>query len=123
MKTSSNPSRRPALKIFQNLPRTDGQNLLFTTNGQTPVSGFSKVKKRLDGISGVTNWRFHDLRRSFATHSTEKLSISSVIIDKILNHVTGQVRGVAATINVGVPQENGFITGGPTLENIVADGE
>ena len=60
-----------------------------------------KVKKRLDIISGVANWRFHDLRRSFATHSTERLAISPVIADKILNHVTGQVRGVAAIYQHG----------------------
>jgi integrase len=90
-----------ALNIIQALPKVDGQNLLFTTNGTTPVSGFSKVKKRLDILSGVTNWRFHDLRRSFATHSTEKLNISPVIADKILNHRTGQVRGVAAVYQHG----------------------
>ena len=90
-----------AQNIIQALPRVEGQTLLFTTNGKTPVSGFSKVKKRLDIMSGVINWRFHDLRRSFATHSTEKLNISPVIADKILNHVTGQVRGVSAVYQHG----------------------
>ena len=90
-----------AINIIQALPRVEGQNLLFTTTGTTPVSGFSKVKKRLDVLSGITNWRFHDLRRSFATHSTERLGISPVIADKILNHVTGQVRGVAAIYQHG----------------------
>jgi len=115
-----------ALKIFQNLPRTDGQNLLFTTNGQTPVSGFSKLKKRLDGISGVTNWRFHDLRRSFATHSTEKVGISPVIIDKILNHVTGQVRGVAAAYQRAEylkERQTALQEWANFLENIVTDGK
>lgn len=90
-----------AMSIIEALPRVEGQTLLFTTNGTTPVSGFSKIKKRLDRVSGVQNWRFHDLRRSFATHSTERLGISPVIIDKILNHVTGQVRGVAAVYQHG----------------------
>ena len=90
-----------AMSIIEVLPRVEGQTLLFTTNGTTPVSGFSKIKKRLDIVSGVNNWRFHDIRRSFATHSTERLGISPVIIDKILNHVTGQVRGVAAVYQHG----------------------
>jgi len=90
-----------AMSIIEVLPRVEGQTLLFTTNGTTPVSGFSKIKKRLDIVSGVNNWRFHDVRRSFATHSTERLGISPVIIDKILNHVTGQVRGVAAVYQHG----------------------
>ena len=90
-----------AMNIIQAIPKVEGQKLLFTTNGTTAVSGFSKVKKRLDIISGVSDWRFHDLRRSFATHSTERLGISPVIADKILNHATGQVRGVAAIYQHG----------------------
>ncbi len=115
-----------ALKIFQNLPRTDGQNLLFTTNGETPVSGFSKIKKRLDVVSSVTDWRFHDLRRSFATHSTEKVGISPVIIDKILNHATGQVRGVAAVYQRGEflrERQTALQEWANFLENTVTDGK
>jgi integrase len=89
------------LKILLSLPKVEGQDFLFSTNGKTPVSGFSKVKKRLDILCGVTNWRFHDLRRSFATHSSEKLSVSPVIVDKVLNHRTGQVRGVTAVYQRG----------------------
>lgn len=89
------------LKILLSLPKVEGQDFLFSTNGKSPVSGFSKVKKRLDMLCGVTNWRFHDLRRSFATHSSEKLSVSPVIVDKILNHRTGQVRGVTAVYQRG----------------------
>lgn len=115
-----------ALKIFQNLPRTDGQNLLFTTNGETPVSGFSKIKKRLDVASSVTDWRFHDLRRSFATHSTEKVGISPVITDKILNHATGQVRGVAAVYQRGEflrERQTALQEWANFLENTVTDGK
>ncbi len=115
-----------ALKIFQNLPRTDGQNLLFTTNGETPVSGFSKIKKRLDVVSSVTDWRFHDLRRSFATHSTEKVGISPVITDKILNHATGQVRGVAAVYQRGEflrERQTALQEWANFLENTVTDGK
>ena len=113
-----------ALNIIQDLPKIDGQNLLFTTNGTTPVSGFSKDKKRLDILSGVINWRFHDLRRSFATHSTEKLGISPVIADKILNHVTGQVRGVAAIYQHGEylkERRDALQQWGDFIEDLVSD--
>ena len=96
---------------------------MFTTNGTTPVSGFSKVKKRLDLVSGVADWRFHDLRRSFATHSTERLGVSPVIADKILNHVTGQVRGVAAIYQHGEYLEErrtALQKWGGFIENLVA---
>ena len=37
---------------------------VFTSNGTTPFSGFSKAKKRLDELSGVLDWRLHDIRRT-----------------------------------------------------------
>jgi integrase len=113
-----------ALNIIQALPKVDGQNLLFTTNGKTPVSGFSKVKKRLDIISGIGDWRFHDIRRSFATHCTERLGVSPVIADKILNHATGQVRGVAAVYQHGEYLEERSLAlqrWGNFIEDLVTD--
>jgi len=49
---------------------------VFSTNGTTPISGFSKYKTRLDALmlaqatkekGTVTSWRLHDLRRTAAT--------------------------------------------------------
>ena len=73
-----------------------GCDLIFTTNGQTPVSGFSKAKATLDWISGTTGWTIHDLRRSFATIATGELGVEPVVVDKILNHSSGAVTGIAA---------------------------
>ena len=90
-----------AKQILTSLPSVKDQSFLFSTNGVRPVSGFSKAKKRIDQLSGVDNWRFHDLRRSFATYTTEKLEIPPVVIDKVLNHVSGAVKGVAAIYQRG----------------------
>jgi integrase len=90
-----------ALKIIGNLPRVDGSDWLFTTTGFSPISGFGKAKKRLDKLSNTSGWTFHDLRRSFATHVTEALGCSPVVVDKILNHVSGSVKGVAAIYQRG----------------------
>lgn len=68
---------------------------VFTSNGKTPFSGFSKSKKRLDELSGVTNWRLHDIRRT-VTSGMAKLGIAPHIADKILNHQSGTISGVAA---------------------------
>ena len=113
-----------AMNIIQALPKVEGQGLLFTTNRTTAVSGFSKVKKRLDIMSGVSDWRYHDLRRSFATHSTERLGISPAIADKILNHATGQVRGVAAIYQHGEYLKERRVAlqeWGDFIEGLVAD--
>ncbi len=44
----------------------------------------------------MKGWTIHDLRRTFATIGTGELGIDPVVMDKILNHRTGVVTGVAA---------------------------
>jgi hypothetical protein len=50
---------------------------VFTTNGKTPISGFSKSKKALNaameeiGGKPVKPWKIHDLRRTFSTIMNE----------------------------------------------------
>lgn len=90
-----------ALAVITGLPTFERQRWLFSTTGKGPVKGFSKAKARLDQESGVTGWTFHDLRRSFATHATETLNINPVVIDKVLNHTSGIVKGVAAVYQRG----------------------
>ena len=70
-------------------------DFVFTSNGRSPFSGFSKSKKRLDGLSGVTNWRLHDIRRTVVSGMAQ-LGIQPHIADKILNHQSGTISGVAA---------------------------
>jgi len=68
---------------------------VFTSNGRTPFSGFSKSKKRLDKLSGVSNWRLHDIRRTVVSRMA-KLGIAPHVADKISNHQSGTISGVAA---------------------------
>ena len=70
-------------------------SFVFTSNGKTPFSGFSKSKKRLDELSGVSEWRLHDIRRT-VTSGMAQLGIRPHIADKILNHQSGTISGVAA---------------------------
>jgi integrase len=86
-----------AIEVLEATTRT--ASLVFTTNGKTPVSGFSKVKERLDRhMPGSPSWILHDLRRT-ATTGMAKLNIAPHVVDKILNHTAGTIRGVAATYN------------------------
>ena len=74
---------------------------VFTTDGKTPMSGFSKIKAKLDaGLadSGLAHWTFHDLRRSAATGMAD-LGIPPHVIESILNHVSGVKAGVAGVYN------------------------
>jgi integrase len=91
---------------------------IFSTNQRTPISGFSKVKKRLDSqmrerlltssprlvnlvnntVLHPTPWRLHDLRRTAATGMAE-LGIQPHIIELCLNHVSGHKGGIAGVYN------------------------
>jgi integrase len=94
------PLSDQATEVLANIPRKS-EHWVFTTNGTGPVRGFSQAKGRIDKESGVNGWTFHDLRRSFATHATETLGVSPVVVDKILNHSSGAVKGVAAVYQRG----------------------
>ena len=75
---------------------------MFTTNGKTAVSGWSRAKSKLDELSGVTDWRIHDLRRTVAT-GLQKLGVNLQTIEAVLGHTSGSRSGV-----VGVYQRHSF---------------
>jgi integrase len=47
----------------------------------------------------IPHWTFHDLRRTAVTKMAGKLKIAPHVVDKILNHSSGTIRGVAAIYN------------------------
>lgn len=48
--------------------------------------------------ASIPGWTLHDLRRTAAT-GMAKLKISPHVTDKVLNHVSGTISGVAAIYN------------------------
>ena len=68
---------------------------VFSLVGTKPFQGFSRAKSLLDQLSGVTQWRLHDLRRTCVS-GMARLGIAPHIADKILNHQAGTISGVAA---------------------------
>jgi integrase len=100
----------PARQILRLLPRQDGYDLVFSTTGRTPISGFSRAKKALDttivmmrhggGGSGKTSpplvpWRLHDIRRT-GVSTLARLGVDSIVAEKLLGHQAAKLRGVAA---------------------------
>jgi integrase len=63
-----------------------------------PFSGFSQSKKNLDKLLNIAPWTLHDLRRTFATNLA-RLGVAPHIIERLINHVTGTISGVAAIYN------------------------
>lgn len=88
------------VKILKSLPRFIGSDFVFTTTGVTPISGFGRLKERLDDAlpDGTEDWRFHDFRRTAST-GMAKVGVLPHVIDAVTNHKSGIVSGVAATYN------------------------
>lgn len=70
-------------------------NFVFTNDGITHVSAYSKGKRKIENIlpsigGAIQDWRFHDLRRSVATHMV-RLGVSEAVVKRMLNHSPGNV--------------------------------
>lgn len=114
------PLNAQATAIIDQLPHIKGKGFVFTTNGNNPVSGYSKAKAALDGKMleflraeaekhgddpddvSLPHWRLHDIRRTVAS-GMARLGISLAVIEKILNHTSGSFGGI-----VGVYQRHEF---------------
>jgi integrase len=77
---------------------------VFSAAGTHPFQDFSSAKRELDAISGVSGWRLHDLRRTCVS-GMAGLGVAPHVADKILNHQSGTISGVAA-----VYQRHQFLT-------------
>jgi integrase len=77
---------------------------VFSVSGSRPFSAFSWAKRQLDELSGVKGWRLHDLRRTCVS-GMARLGVPPHVADKILNHQSGTISGVAA-----VYQRHEFLT-------------
>jgi hypothetical protein len=74
------------------------------------VSGFGKVKARLDerinklrkagGLPSMPAWTLHDLRRTMVTMMNEQLGIPPHVVEAVVNHISGLAKaGVAGVYN------------------------
>jgi integrase len=92
------PLSAPAVDILAAMPRLGP--FVFTGDGNKPISGFTGAKAALDRAmpAGTASWVNHDLRRSFSTVSA-RLGIAPYVVEKVLNHSSGSIRGVAAVYN------------------------
>jgi integrase len=84
-----------AREIVAAVPRIEG-DFVFTTTGISPVSGWSKCKRALDAKMGpkMADWRLHDLRRTCAS-GMQRLGVRNEVIERALNHISGNFSGVA----------------------------
>ena len=93
------PLSRLALDVVKSAPKIhDAFVFPARGNDEATPSGFSKTKRRLDAFAGVSEWTLHDLRRTTATHLAST-GVAPHVIERILNHSTGILGGVAGVYN------------------------
>jgi integrase len=99
-----------AIEVLDDLARAPwpSKGFVFTTTGRTPISGYSRAKRRLDlaiarvraaecgeaDVASLAVWRIHDLRRTLAT-GLQKLGVRFEVTEAVLNHLSGARSGVA----------------------------
>jgi integrase len=107
------PLTAEAVALLQTVKRRKGAELVFEGPRKTAVSGFGKVKARLDAALAqtalktdrrCTPWVLHDLRRTMAT-GLQRLGVRLEVTEAVLNHVSGSRSGI-----VGVYQRHGWNT-------------
>ncbi len=142
------PLSEAALLVLATLPHVDAgrrsAGFLFTTNGKTPVSGFSRAKDGFDKamlaalrktatargedpakVETPENWTLHDLRRTAAS-GMAGLGIAPHVVEAALNHKSGAIKGVAAVYNrysYGAEKRAALEAWGRRLEEIVTGAE
>lgn len=105
--------------VLESLPKIESKGkvkYVLTTTGETSISGFSKAKgyldaamlaiarkeaaERGDDASAVmlVPWRLHDLRRTCAS-GMAALGQPVHVVEAVLNHKSGSIKGVAAVYN------------------------
>jgi len=82
----------PALALLYSVKGRDG--LVFPSSAKS-FNAFSRAKRELDELCGVSSWRLHDLRRTCVS-GMARLKIAPHVADKVINHQTGTISGVAA---------------------------
>jgi integrase len=103
--------------LLDALPRISGSaGFVFTSSGKTSISGFSKAKLAIDAkmlelarqdavgrradpdAVTIAPWVLHDLRRTAAS-GMARLGVAVHVVEAVLNHRSGTIRGVAAVYN------------------------
>jgi integrase len=81
------------VELLASMPRREQCRFVFTTNGRTPISGFSKLTSAIVTAAKVDGWTLHDLRRSAATKMTE-LGVPPDHVERVLGHILPGMRRV-----------------------------
>ena len=79
---------------------TGDGDMLFPARGKLgqPFNGWSKAKQEFDQPLNIAPYTLHDLRRTYSSNLA-KLGVPIHLTERLLNHVSGSISGVAAVYN------------------------
>ena len=85
-------------EIINDLPKET--DLLFPSRfgDDAPWNGWAKAKRYLEEPLQIAPWTLHDLRRTYSSKMAE-LGVPIQVTEKLLNHISGTVSGIAAVYN------------------------
>src|SRR5260370_36160949 len=101
------PLPKAALAVIAAQPKHDNCDYVFPSRANTPYSGFSKIKAKLDKavfaamkkqakkgakVEPIPNWTLHDLRRTAKTLMA-RAGVRPDISERVLGHVIAGVEG------------------------------
>jgi integrase len=86
------PLSKAAQAVLAGVPVIDGGALVFTNDGQRPVS-LSTPFVKLAAETGTSGWRLHDVRRTART-LLSRAGVNSDVAERCLGHTIGGVRGI-----------------------------
>jgi integrase len=90
----------PVRTIIPALPRVNDNPFVFAGKAGKPIAAFSYAKAQIERSLSkagrvIPDWRFHDFRRAGVT-ALAGMEFPPHVCDRLLNHVTGSITGVAA---------------------------
>lgn len=131
-RTHSVPLSPLARTEIGRVPIIDNSDLVFTTDGQNEIQGFSKMKAQLDkqidtlikardgAEAEMAGWRIHDLRRTAGTHIA-RIGHPRLLVSKILGHAEGGVTQIYELYSYDAEKKRALDAWSFEVERLITD--
>ena len=124
------PLSQAAQDVLAAIPVIGRQGWVFTTNGDVPISGFSKFKRQFDAkvlqVLGERDpkavmppWTTHDLRRS-ARSLMSRAGVNADHAERALGHVIAGIRGTYDRHEYALEKRHAFEALAGIIQEIVS---
>jgi len=92
------PISNTTQEILQSIPEMSDLYFPSRNDDEKPFNGWGKCKTNFDKEIDIAPYTLHDLRRTYSSKMAE-LGTPIHVTEKLLNHVSGTISGIAAIYN------------------------